>query len=524
VLSALRFQNGATASTGVVEHRADVACFIGYVARRSNAPLPNALRLRLQRAGWARGVWLSGSEATVNARLESLDRIPVAVESWEEFDRLFAWDERQVVSGNRMRCATYLGAAVRAFFAHGGKRAYIVRVGNPWAYVGGSRTVNRARRLATLVPQTRFDPLSPGSWRGVQHLYGLGDVSHVCLPDLTDVFAEDPTPPSAARETLSYPETFVECSAHEPTLPDDTPIERVSAPRLDIDGFEAWHTAIGRVRAFIDLWRRDTLLVAALPLPIPDAATATGATLHAQADWFGFLQRVGILGDDDTDDRRPRNALSQLLWPWLRTTRSTDLPQFLESPEGSFLGVLAANAISRGTFRSVAGTRLPDAIACVPTPELGQGDESPSTRLAQRVCLIGPQPEGIMILSDVTVAKRSGWRSGGASRLIAAILRAVARIGETAVFEPNGPELWARLKRDVEALLEAFRLAGGLGGVSAADAYDVRCDRSLMSQNDLDNGRVRVDVAVLPVASVEKITIALELRASSASGSLSEVA
>ena len=32
-----------------------------------------------------------------------------------------------------------------------------------------------------------------------------------------------------------------------------------------------------------------------------------------------------------------------------------------------------------------------------------------------------------------------------------------------------------------------------------------------MSRNDLDNGRLRAEIAVRPVASVERITIVLEL-------------
>ncbi len=32
-----------------------------------------------------------------------------------------------------------------------------------------------------------------------------------------------------------------------------------------------------------------------------------------------------------------------------------------------------------------------------------------------------------------------------------------------------------------------------------------------MSQNDLDNGRVRAEIAVLPVAAVERIIVVLEL-------------
>ena len=42
----------------------------------------------------------------------------------------------------------------------------------------------------------------------------------------------------------------------------------------------------------------------------------------------------------------------------------------------------------------------------------------------------------------------------------------------------------------------------------------MRCDRSTMSQNDLDSGRMVAQITVLPVAAVERITVVLALSAS----------
>lgn len=71
-----------------------------------------------------------------------------------------------------------------------------------------------------------------------------------------------------------------------------------------------------------------------------------------------------------------------------------------------------------------------------------------------------------------------------------------------AVFENNGPLLWARVKESVEEFLYNELFQGNLLGTSPAEAYFVRCDRSTMTQNNLDNGQLicLIGVALLKPA------------------------
>jgi phage tail sheath protein FI len=85
--------------------------------------------------------------------------------------------------------------------------------------------------------------------------------------------------------------------------------------------------------------------------------------------------------------------------------------------------------------------------------------------------------------------------------------------------------LWRRVQRSIEELLEAFWRLGALAGTSANDAFSVRCDRSTMTQNDIDNGRLIVEISVRPAASVARITVVLNLASSGiAAAGLREVA
>ena len=95
--------------------------------------------------------------------------------------------------------------------------------------------------------------------------------------------------------------------------------------------------------------------------------------------------------------------------------------------------------------------------------------------------------------------------------MLASLVRAARATGEAELFGANGPALWTRVRRHLETLLTAYWQEGGLGGSTPDEAFEVRCDRSTMTQADLDAGRLVAKISVLPVAAIERITIVLAL-------------
>ena len=505
-------------------NRADVACFIGFVARRANRPLPAALRAQLAAAGWVDGIW-----AKPAAQVESLLNLPVTLDSWDLFDHLFAWDERPLAAGSARRCASYLGAALRSFFGRGGRRAVVLRVGDPWPFLEGAdrRAQLRRQRLRRMLPdfadrgapEQPFAPHDPASWQGIQHIAGLHEVSMLVLPDLADACTYEPPAPLLTPTPPPLAEGFAECSADEPADPPDSGLRHMPAPRLDSRGYAAWMLALRAASGFLadPRSRREVILMAALPLPDLQARRAVaGRNVHAMADLPAFLQRVGVLRDDGNAGAGAASAFVQLAWPWLRTRAALqDLPEGLEPPDGALAGIVAASATQRGCHRSVAGdfslARLRDVGDAEPVPAIAPGDDGPTARLARHLCVFAQQPEGWALLSDVTTAPAEAWRFGGASRLVGAVLRAARAAGEAMAFEPNGPALWARVRNGMEDLLLQFWNEGAFAGASPAQAFGVRCDRSTMTQADLDAGRLIAEISLRPAASIERISVVLNL-------------
>ncbi len=534
----------APAAKGQVGVRADVALFVGLTPRRPGA-VPDALRAWLEAAGWAGQGACARSDAQVAALLD----VPVPVESWSDFDALFAWDERSVEAGSALSVPCPLGLAVRSFFLEGGARAYVVRTGDPPPLIDRAdpaQVLAARRRLISwdtdksppkLAPPDAAQrvPLLPGfgglgrsvsagdakTWSGAALAFALDDVALMALPDLPELFAASPQPVAGQAAPPPVPEQFKPCAPVAPTAAPPPRHDRLelAAPRLDRVGYKAWAGALQHTLKMLSPaggagHRRDVMLVASLPLPSHEADAAPA---RAEAWPLSVLDEEGLPAAKQRllDAQWLGSARLQLAYPWVATEASDVLPEGLQAPEGVLLGAIARTTLSRGAFRSAAGAPLASIRAV--TPELGSSDlarglaDGRADWLGDRLSLLGTKVGRWSVLSDATASSDVQWRAGGVSRLINLILRAARWLGAARLFEPSGPALWAELKTELEAYLDRLWAAGALAGASAAEAYTVTCDRSTMTQSDIDTGRVVAAIAFTAAQPIQRITISLAL-------------
>ncbi len=152
-------------------YRMDIACFVGFVSRRPDARVPAEVR-----------AWIEhhvGSEATAGASVDDLLDVPVPIDSWEVFDALFRWESREPAN-DRPQVSTYLGAAVRSFFAQGGRKCYVVRAGDSAPLQQDAPT--REAMLRKLIPgfpnyERAVSAVERRTWSGAAHVLGLADVA-----------------------------------------------------------------------------------------------------------------------------------------------------------------------------------------------------------------------------------------------------------------------------------------------------------------------------------------------------------
>lgn len=71
------------------------------------------------------------------------------------------------------------------------------------------------------------------------------------------------------------------------------------------------------------------------------------------------------------------------------------------------------------------------------------------------------------------------------------------------VFEPNDEPTWARVRRSVRNFLTNVWRDGALQGATPEEAFFVTCDRTTMTQTDIDNGKLIMEIGIAPVKPAE---------------------
>jgi len=546
-------------------NRADVVCFVGFTARRRQAvprrvgdwlkvkewrnlspddrkaiPLPTSkdepgaayVREWLLANGWPKLDLKEskepGEEATVRTPLppsakeavlaggwrqrdkdsrddDDLLHIPVLLETFESFHHLFEWESR---AGSGF--STWLGAAVRSFFAQGGARCYVVRADDP-PPPEPRPPVQSRDLLQKLIPSydggTPSAPLDQANWRGLEILRGLEETAFVCLPDVPELVRDAAIVATSLAPPAPGPEEFVECSDVAVQSDKEAPPPS-SSPACRESGFQEWFKVSHAAATFVRGVRRDVELILAVPLP------AEGSRPRGD-----LLQRLAQTGLSETLDQPLgiASAFLQLVYPWLATDGSSSLPGGLEPPDGVFAGAAARTIATFGAHRSLARQplhrisrfypKLPERDYQLLTPR----GEAPA--LIHRVSLVGPTPNGPGILSDITTSLSSAHRPAGVGRLTAAIVRTARQLGDEFMFEASGPDLWRKIESRLNNLLSQFYRAGALLGESPEAAFSVRCDATTMTQNDQDHGRLLAIVEFAPAHPVGIITVTLSLQA-----------
>jgi uncharacterized protein len=95
------------------------------------------------------------------------------------------------------------------------------------------------------------------------------------------------------------------------------------------------------------------------------------------------------------------------------------------------------------------------------------------------------------------------WKYVNLRRYFNYLEASIDRGTQWAVFEPNGPRLWTRVRTTISDFLYAEWRTGALLGTTPAEGFFVRCDRSTMTQSDLDNGRLICEIGVAVVGPAE---------------------
>lgn len=244
---------------------------------------------------------------------------------------------------------------------------------------------------------------------------------------------------------------------------------------------------------------------------------------HCESDRYRFAVLDAHAPNRDTlvDVQTQRQAFDSkyaaLYHPWL--TIPEPLPANVSSikqmpipPSGHMMGVYARTDNTRGVHKA-------------PANEVVRGITGLARSLNSREHdLLNPFPininvirnfrnnnRGLRIWGARCITSDSDYKYVNVRRLMIFLEASIDRGLQWVVFEPNAEPLWARVRRSITNFLTVVWRNGALEGTKPEQAFFVKCDRTTMTQTDIDNGRLICEIGVAPVKPAEFVIIRIGL-------------
>jgi uncharacterized protein len=295
------------------------------------------------------------------------------------------------------------------------------------------------------------------------------------FPNDTDRPAEEPL---AGGNDGAFPTEAAYKDALEHLLPLED-ISILAAPGHT--AFDGWEGVQGALIAHVSQPRRYQIAVLDTP---PDEAISGARAVRSRID----------------------SKYAALYYPWVRVQNPRwrpgrdDRPREINLPPSGFVtGIYARNDVERGVHKAPANEVVRGALRF--ESDVNFAEQGVLNPIGVN-CLRFFPGRGFRVWGARTVSSDPEWKYVNVRRYFNYLERTVDVGTQWAVFEPNGEALWANVRQTVSSFLYNEWRSGALLGSDAKEAYFVRCDRSTMTQNDLDSGRLicLVGVAVLKPA------------------------
>jgi len=223
------------------------------------------------------------------------------------------------------------------------------------------------------------------------------------------------------------------------------------------------------------------------------------------------------LADIQTQRQQYDTKYAALYHPWLLVpdpfpTNLARIADYPLPPSGHVVGVYARTDIDRGVHKAPANEVVRGITGLQRTLNKGEQD------------ILNPFPVNINVIRDFRTNNRGirvfggrvitsdpDWKYVNVRRLLIFIEASIDRGLQWVVFEPNAEPLWARVRRSISNFLTGVWRDGALEGTKVEEAFFVKCDRTTMTQADIDNGRLIVLIGVAPVKPAEFVIIRIGL-------------
>lgn len=209
------------------------------------------------------------------------------------------------------------------------------------------------------------------------------------------------------------------------------------------------------------------------------------------------------------------SSYAAIYYPWLRVLDSRTNDTRLVPPGGHMVGIYAKTDVERGVHKAPANVEVRGIM-----PRDLPGNRKPLEYLVNKRQHDILNPRGINVVRDFradrrgirvwgarTLAADAQWKYVNVRRLFIFVEESIDEGVQWVVFEPNSEPTWDRVRRSISNFLDSVWRSGALMGSLPDEAFYVRCDRSTMTQQEIDTGQLVCYIGMAPVKPAEFVVL-----------------
>lgn len=293
-------------------------------------------------------------------------------------------------------------------------------------------------------------------------------------------------------------------------------VTRIAAPGDDLE------------RALEQFESKDEIAIVAAPLP-PNVAVA--ALNAAQAALVAHCERMEdrvaildsardikddnlVISGDDSGIWRPAanpKGYGAFYFPWIEVADPLGEAgaRVTVPPSGHLAGIYARSDAERGVHKAPANEVVVGALGVrYPVSKILQGSLNPLGVNCIRTFGGTVKVYGARSLASDPQGDPE-WTYVNVRRLVNFLRESIDEGTQWVVHEPNAPELWSKIRRNVNSFLNGVWASGALLGTAPEQAYYVRCDETTNPQEVRDLGQVVAEIGVAVVKPAEFVIFRL---------------
>ena len=255
-----------------------------------------------------------------------------------------------------------------------------------------------------------------------------------------------------------------------------------------------------------------------------EAREATGAITDALIDQCERLrERFAIVSTPAGSGAvqavmPPRDSsYGAVYYPWIRVPDRLNGTELIP-PSGHVAGIFARTDIERGVHKAPANevvrgmnTRDINAVRKPLEFAIGRGEHDIlNPRGVNVIRDFRADGRSIRVWGARTMTSDPLWRYINVRRLFLYVEESIDEGTQWVVFEPNYEPTWARVRQSVSNFLLQVWHNGALRGITQDEAFFVRCDRTTMTEADIDAGMLICEVGIAPVKPAEFVIFRIQ--------------